>query len=83
VVFSIGQAGINAANKEVVTQADLYMGKTVKDAEADLLITIGKLDEDLKQGYRYISLVKNKFYPTEFYGREVEFIRDIGVFVDV
>lgn len=60
VVVDVTQAGDSAEGKAVLTMSDIDSSKTGVPAAADLLIGIGATKEQEAQGYRVLSLCKNK-----------------------
>lgn len=60
VMVSTTQAGDSAEGKAMLTMGDVYMSNTGIPGAADLMLGIGASAEQLQQGYRTISVPKNK-----------------------
>lgn len=57
---STTQAGDSAEGKALLTMGDVYMSNTGIPGAADVMLGIGATSEQMQQGYRTISVPKNK-----------------------
>ena len=58
--ISVTQAADSASRKAVLDIGDVYMSNTSLPGDADLMIGIGGTPDQVENGYRMISLPKNK-----------------------
>lgn len=59
-VIGVCQAGESGANKRYLTMEDVVNAKTSKQAEADWILGIGKLEQEGYENVRHFHLCKNK-----------------------
>lgn len=81
-VIGVTQAAVSAEGKAWLTTADIADSKTSKPAEVDLLVGIGKKNEEGYENLRFLSVLKNKLTGDE--GRlECKIRTDIARYVDL
>jgi replicative DNA helicase len=74
-VIGVSQAGESGANKKYLTMEDMVNAKTSKQAEADWILGIGKLNQEGWEDVRHLHLSKNKLTgdpdtdPTQRHGK--------------
>lgn len=81
-VMGVTQAAESAEGKKWLTTKDIAESKTGKPSEADLLIGIGKSNDEGYGNLRYLNILKNKGTGKDDFKIECRFRKDTGRYED-